>query len=281
MRKFGLSVLILLLLSGCSSTTFVYNRLNIILPWMLNGYVDMDSGQKTFLKGELQPFLDWHRMQELPAYVDIIDSMEVMLDEPVTVEHMAALVADFEQSWERLEERGLALLMGLGEQLDDEQIAEFMASLQEEQEEYQEKYLDRSDEEYYEESYENFADAAEDFLGKLSPEQKSALKLQVAQLQRSDHIWVQERAAWNTRLEQILQREPGWQQQLLDAVASRQRDISPEYRATYLHNSSALQLALVDLLNSRSEAQDRRVRKVLGKYRRDFETLVEQGAGDS
>jgi hypothetical protein len=35
-------VLTLFLLSGCSSTTFFYNRLDFILPWYLDKYVDLN-----------------------------------------------------------------------------------------------------------------------------------------------------------------------------------------------------------------------------------------------
>jgi hypothetical protein len=38
-------VLTLFLLSGCSSTTFFYNRLDFILPWYLDKYVDLNRAR--------------------------------------------------------------------------------------------------------------------------------------------------------------------------------------------------------------------------------------------
>jgi hypothetical protein len=38
-------------LSACSSTTFFYNRLDIILPWYLERYVDLDREQSRSLTG--------------------------------------------------------------------------------------------------------------------------------------------------------------------------------------------------------------------------------------
>ena len=277
-KRVAIVVFFCLGLAGCSGTTFLYNRLHIVLPWMLGSYVDLDREQKDYLKAELKPFLYWHRMEELPRYVQIIDQMEASLDEQVTPEEMAAIVRSFEEAWARLEGRGLELMMDLGERLSDEQMQDFLDSLDEQQAEYQEKYLERSDEEYYEDAYENFVDSAQDFMGRLSAEQKEAIRAGVGRLIRSDSIWVEERAAWNRRLADILDRDPGWQQEMRDAVASRERDISPAYRETYLNNSAALQETLADLLNSRSEAQDRKLRKTLDAYRDDFESLVEQGA---
>ena len=277
-KRILLIALATLFLAGCSGTTFVYNRLHILLPWMLGSYVDLDSGQKAYLKEELGPFLYWHRMEELPSYIEIIDKMESSLDGTVQTEDMSGIVRDFELAWARIEGRGLELMMGLGEQLSDEQMADFLDSLDEEQAEYHDKYLDRSEEEYYEDAYENFVDSAQDFMGRLSKEQKAGIRAGTAQMRRSDFIWVEERRAWNERLAEILAREPGWQQELREAVASRERDISPDYRETYLHNSQVLQQTLVDLLNSRSESQDKRLRRKLNDYRRDFQELVEQGA---
>ncbi|MEM1111808.1 MAG: DUF6279 family lipoprotein [Pseudomonadota bacterium] len=267
----------LLVLSGCSGTTFLYNRLNIILPWMLGDYVDLDREQKSYFKTELEPFLEWHRMDELPRYATLLSQMDSVLDDAVTEDEIQGIVTDFEAAWLRLETRGLELLIGLGEQLSDEQMNQFLDALDEEQESYGEKYLSRSDEEYYEDARDSFIDTAEDFMGRLSREQKSLIESGVGALLRSDDIWVQERGAWNERLAVILQRAPGWQQALRDAVAARERDISPDYRDTYRHNSAALQATLVDLMNSRSAAQDRKLRKKLAGYREDFEELNEQG----
>ena len=55
-----------LAITACSGTTFVYNRLDTILPHV-DDYVDLDSPQRQLLDQTLQPFLRWHRQQELPA----------------------------------------------------------------------------------------------------------------------------------------------------------------------------------------------------------------------
>ena len=130
-KRVAIVVFFCLGLAGCSGTTFLYNRLHIVLPWMLGSYVDLDREQKDYLKAELKPFLYWHRMEELPRYVQIIDQMEASLDEQVTPEEMAAIVRSFEEAWARLEGRGLELMMGLGERLSDEQMQDFLDSLDE------------------------------------------------------------------------------------------------------------------------------------------------------
>ena len=273
-----LLVTLLLTLAGCSGTTFVYNRLGFIIPWYVGKYVDLSRDQKKFLDQQLAPFLDWHRNEELPLYLGVIDEIEQTLDGEVSAADIAVIADRFEEAWLRLEFRSLEWMLALGEELSREQMNEFVASLREKQREYEEEYLPRSDEQYREEAYENLEDSAQDFLGRLDWGQRSILEEAAAQLQRSDAIWLRERASWLDRLEQLLQREQGWQQALLEALREREQTTSAEYQAVYDHNIQAIYRALAKLANSRSEKQDRRLRKELDDLREDIELLIAKGS---
>ena len=110
MRKSLLAALLLTLV-GCSSTTFVYNRLNLIIPWYVGKYVDLSRDQKKFLDAELQPFLHWHRHEELPAYLKVMDEMEAALDAEVSQAQVADIALGFEEAWLRIESRGLEWML--------------------------------------------------------------------------------------------------------------------------------------------------------------------------
>ena len=268
---------VLLTLVGCSSTTFFYNRLNLIVPWYVGKYVDLTRDQKKFLDQQLEPFLYWHRSEELPLYLDILAEIEQALDGQVDGEQVAAIAGSFEEAWLRVEMRGLDWMLALGEQLSREQMEDFLATLREKQVEYEEEYLPRSEEEYREDAYENLEDGSQDFLGRLGWGQRSILEDAAQQLQRSDAIWLQERAKWIDRMEDILQREEGWQQAMRDALAHREETTSQEYLAVYEHNSQTIYAALAKLVNSRSEKQDKRLRKRLDDLREDIESLIAKG----
>ena len=53
-----ISALLLLMLTGCSGTTFVYNRLDFLIPWYVGKYVDLTRLQKQLLDEQLDPFCD-------------------------------------------------------------------------------------------------------------------------------------------------------------------------------------------------------------------------------
>jgi len=265
---------LLILLSGCSSTTFLYNRLDFIVPWYVQKYVDLDRVQTQSLKEMLQPFLAWHRTRELPAYLALLDDVEALLKTEVSSEALRTILLDAEAAWLRTEDKGLDWLIGLGEQLSSEQINEFITELRDKQKEYEEEYLDRSEEEYREDAYDNLMDSTQDYLGRLDALQREVYRDAAEQLLRSDAIWLRERAVWLDRLENILRREPGWQQVLRDSLVNREQSRSAEYRETYEHNLQVVLNAVAAVLNSRDQKQDRRLHGKVNDLREDLQALI-------
>ena len=68
-----LSLLAVLLLAACT-TTFMYRNLDWLIPWYVNGMVDIDRAQKAELKQHLAPLLEWHREEELRRYLVLLET---------------------------------------------------------------------------------------------------------------------------------------------------------------------------------------------------------------
>ncbi len=267
----------LLLLGACSSTTFVYNRLDFLLPWYVDDYVDLNQQQKQYLDGLLEPFLVWHRSRELPDYLKILEGVEDNLNRPQTPAMIAAVFGEFEAAWLRLEGESLDWLLDLGAQLSDEQIAELMEELQERQDDYEDKYLERTDEEFYQDSYDDSLDNAREYLGPLSDPQRELLYAFSRSLLRSDRAWLQARAQWLSELGVLLERKPGWQLRVRAAVAAQRESPSPEYKRVYDHNLKAIYAVVAQLLNGRSEQQDSHLRDRLSSLSEDLRSLMAEG----
>ena len=55
------------LLAGCSQVGVAYRNLDVIIPWTLSDYLDMNSEQKSWLDERLKPHLSWHCSTQLPG----------------------------------------------------------------------------------------------------------------------------------------------------------------------------------------------------------------------
>ncbi|MFK7975344.1 MAG: DUF6279 family lipoprotein [Halioglobus sp.] len=262
-----------LLLGACSSTSFVYNRLDTLLPWYLDDYAQLNRDQEKHLDELLVPFLQWHRREELPRYVVLIDELQTTLESPVSTDDLEMVVESFRLAWLRMESEGLDWMLSLGDTLSDDQVAEFIAALREKHEESSKKLLKRDDDVYEEENYENFRDNATDYVGRLSKTQRRALEAASENLQRADALWLEEQSLWIDQLETLMTREAGWQARVREAVAARPQNAPAPYQAVIENNTTVIQKAVADLLNSLTEKQSKHLAKKLSKLRNDLHSL--------
>ncbi|MFK7829791.1 MAG: DUF6279 family lipoprotein [Congregibacter sp.] len=270
-------LLSLLFLSACSSTTFVYNRLDFIVPWYVGRYVDFDRNQNEAFKVLLNDTLEWHRSEELPRYAKVLAAVQQELDKTTisldTVDFYSGLI---EEDWYRLRDRVLEDMLQMGENLSDEQLADFIAELEKKQRKYERKYLDRDEKEFRKDAVDELNDVFKDFLGRLSDEQRARVQLTADRLKRSDSIWLEERAQWIEQTARDLEREPGWQQRIRERVINWEERLDPEILALYEHNTAVVEALVVDLFNTRSERQEKRLRRKVAGFIDDLEVLTEQ-----
>lgn len=276
MKRFLQSLLLCGLLAGCT-TSFTYNQLDWLIPWYVDGYVDLTRHQKKTLKAELEPFLSWHRNEELERYIDILDEIEAGIAAPLTASQVLIWIEDIVAAAERTELNMLYVGLQFGEALSDEQMQEFIDSLWERQREYEEEFLDRTDEEYTRDNYDNLKNIIVKFIGRLSSEQKDLLRAAATELCRFDRPWLADSEQWLIELEPLLQRKTGWQADIENAFFARKSNRSPAFRACIDRNYRVISRALTDVLNQASEAQKTRMKREIEDYRVQFQRIIQSG----
>ncbi len=272
-RDRWLVLLCLAIFVGCSNT-FIYNRLDWLIPWYVDDYVDLNRAQKSEFKAQLRVLLDWHRSDELESYVLILNRIERDLEHPIDGDTVQSWLDLLLVAWQRIENRILPLALDLGDELSEAQMAEFIEALWEKQADYEKEYLARSDAKYAEDLFENLENNLSDLLGRLSPQQKNLLLLSAGSLQRFDHAWLDDRRAWLMRLQEMLKREPGWQTSVVEALATRDEQRSDEFAKRYAHNQDVINGVIAEVINRRDTKQSTRLDKELKGMRRDLETLI-------
>lgn len=279
LRVLAACVLPLAAAAGCT-TSFTYNNLDWLIPWYVDGYVDLTRDQRQNLGDRLGPLLEWHRDEELVRYIALLDRIEADLGNDVTAATVQVWIDEVEAAAARTEATMLDLALDFGATMNDAQVEELVGSLWERQREYEEEFLPRSDAQYREENFENLEDFLERFTGRLQEPQKQRLQDASRELQRFDRVWLEERAAWLAELERLLQRQPGWQQAVREGYFARRAQRTPEYRETLSHNLAIITAAVAEVLNASTTAQRRHTTEEIQSIRARLEKLTQAAVSD-
>ena len=269
------AVLLALLLAGCGNT-FLYNRLDWLIGWYVDDYVELSRAQEKVFQQRLRPVLDWHRREELALYAALLQQIEA--------DSAAPLDADTVQDWsrqlllalERIEARLWPLIHEIGADLDQAQMAGLLENIRARQRELEEEYLTRTDEEYAEDNFDRLSENLRDFLGPLSAAQEDQITRAAQAMRRLDQAWLEERRLWLKTLQRLSAREPGWQAALRAAWAQRKERRTPRYHAHRRHNMDIIHALVADVLNARSARQNRHLQRELDSLRDDLQTLIGQ-----
>ena len=262
-------------LAGCSANRFIYNRADTFVRWVVDDYVDLNRDQQAAFDTDLQQLLDWHRRDELPQYRQFIVSSRYALGNGVTLQEAVAISESIEAAADRIQIRLVDLLLHSAERLSDRQIQDFLTEVDRQQEDYATKRLTRDEQTYYQDSSDSLASLAKRLMGRLSKEQKGLIEVEVAQLTRLDHLWHRDRAVWGAKLRAILERKaPDWQSQVRFLGDTRSQARTPEYIEGIERNGDIILALLVDLINTRTERQDKHLRRFIEGLINDIDALT-------
>ena len=266
------ALILVLFLGGCSSITFIYNQFDNLFPWYLESYVDLDRDQKQYLDELLTPFFQWHRVEEMPKYAQIIGSLESAIDNEIDIESIALITDNVEESWFRLEDRMIVWIIPLARELSDEQIAKFIQVLRTKTTKSEKKLLLRNDQVYQSDSYKSIRKNLRRFMGSLTKDQLDLVKITSKEMKRTDGERIQSRKVFIEKLNLILQKEQGWEERL-EKITHSDELVAENYQSTYDFNTDLIQQLLVAILNSRNDKQDKKLRTQLSRYKSDINSL--------
>lgn len=266
-------IITVLATSACSRTSFFYHRIPTLINWAVDDYLTLDKQQQSQFDEALNELLDWHQTEELPKCVDLLDRLIVRLDSstPLRVEDMAIWQAEADTYSEALQLQAVRSLAGLIPSLSAAQHQELRQALDKKQAELDSKYVDRNDERYRQDAIDNLEDNLSDYLGRLTKTQKTDINAAAQNMIRYDTVWLARRKEWFDGFYALVT-NPG-----LDAEASLVAFLTRSERAPaaeYVHNTEVIMRAMVDVLNARTDKQNRKLISKLTNLRDDLATLI-------
>ena len=197
------------------------------------------------------------------------------LEDGVTLDEAVAISEEIDLAADRFQGQFIELLLATAEDLSDEQIQDFLAELERNQAEYADERLVRDAETYYADSAKTMKDLVKRLIGRLNRDQRAEIEQRSMDLTRLDGLWHDDRARWGRALRVILEaKAPGWQAEIRKLGETRSEARIPEYVAGIEHNGDVILALLVDIINSRTERQDRRMRRFLEGLVDDIDALT-------
>jgi Family of unknown function (DUF6279) len=270
-------------LSGCSTLKVVYNSSDDLIYWWLDGYADLQDGQKQFTRDALTDLQRWHRQQQLPEYVTLLKRMQAMAPHDITPAQVCAVTEDMKNSFVSLLRFVEPANTKLATQLKPEQLVSIRKRFDKTNKTWKEDWLNPTAEDRLRYRIKLATNRLEDFYGRLDKPQREVLhqwlsesifdpKLSYAERERrqADSLQTFQRMAQEgsaTTQAQALLR--GLTERSFNSPNERYRAYNRE-----LWNENCEGFA--KLHNSTTPAQRQRMAEALRGYEQDFKALMAQ-----
>ncbi|HLD69056.1 MAG TPA: DUF6279 family lipoprotein [Pseudomonas sp.] len=262
-----------LVLSACNRIGLAYRHLDALVPWWVDGYVELDHQQKRWFDQRLAEHLDWHCRTQLPTYIDWLDQADRVLqsgqtDSAQVAEQLAAL-SDAQQ---RVAQQVSPTLVELLRGLDPRQVADLQASVEEKHQELREKYLAPVLPEQIRQRQLRLEKRLSPWLGELNPQQLARIRAWSVAQGEQNRLWLEDRARWQAELFAALEQRhsAAFAPQVRRLLQQPETLRDTTYREAFERSQQALVALLGDLLSSAEPDQRRHLRNRLREVREEF-----------
>ena len=124
-KHIAILLIFTLALGACSRVGLAYRNLDVIIPWTLSDYLDINGEQKDWFNERLKKHLNWHCTTQLPGYLEWLDRLQSMVEtNQVTDAALQARTTEAKmaiaETARQITPSAIELLQGL----DDKQVAE-------------------------------------------------------------------------------------------------------------------------------------------------------------
>lgn len=185
---------VVLVAAGCSMPVLAYRNAPALIGWRASSYFDLDAEQRAAFEQRLERVHAWHRREELPRVIATLREARRRIDGEVSIADAKWLVDAVQDQYRKAAARIVDESADLIPTLRSEQFAALERKFAEVDEEFVEEWIDASPEDIRDARIERVTKRAEEWLGRLEPDQRGWLRA------RLDEIPVDYRAARADRL---------------------------------------------------------------------------------
>ena len=275
-KAFIAMLMALLVLSGCSRIGLAYRNLDVIIPWSLSDYLDMNSSQKDWLDVRLKDHLSWHCSTQLPGYLTWLDSLQQMVESnQVTAGELQARTEEAKEAIAQISRQITPSAVELLAQLDDKQVQEMQAAFAKDQRKRENEFLKEPVNTQIKERAERMEKRLNPWMGKLNQAQQQRIQSWSASLGEQNRAWLDNRARWQTLFVTAVQERQSadFSSRIAKLLQDRETFWTPQYRQAYERTEQAAISLLVDLMAQSTPEQRQRLLAKIADTRKDFTDL--------
>ena len=265
-----------LVLAGCNRVGLAYRNLDVIIPWTLNDYLDMNAGQKSWFNDTLKEHLAWHCTTQLPGYLDWLDRLQQMVDSnQVTDAALQTRTVEAKQAIAEIAREITPSAVQLLQGLDDQQVKDMSDALAKDLRKRQDEYLKPPLAQQIKDRAERMSKRLDAWIGPLSTGQQNRVTAWSIELGVQNQAWIGNRAHWQAQFIEALQQRHNadFPQKIQQLLVDRESLWTPQYRAAYAQTEAAARGLLVDVMAQSSPAQRLKLTQKIDKVRSDFQAL--------
>ncbi|WP_201196008.1 DUF6279 family lipoprotein [Pseudomonas fluorescens] len=265
-----------LALGACSRVGLAYRNLDVIIPWTLSDYLDMNGEQKGWFNERLREHLTWHCTTQLPGYLDWLDRLQGMVaSNQVTDAALQARTQEAKQAIAQTAREITPSAIELLQGLNDRQVAEMNEAFAKDLRKRQQEYLEPSLDQQIKERSERMEKRLNDWLGPISPAQQQRVVSWSTALGDQNTQWIANRAHWQKQFSAaVAQRQsPEFPQRIETLLVNRESLWTQDYRKAYANTEAQARSLIVDLMAQSTPTQRQRLQKKIDGVRKDFNDL--------
>jgi len=248
----------LLFIASCS-TSFAYNNLGWLSSFWIDDYVDLNKSQSTQLKVIINNTRDWHREVELPKYkADLLD-LRQLLDKQADTAQLMAKITQVKQHWRNLLLYASDPLIELAKTLTPSQRSEMVENIREQINDEIKEHASLTKEEHQQSRLDRQLDYYEQWLGKLTSEQRTLVSQANSEYISTSNLWYDYKLTRLGALEALFNQQTlddaQFAQQLRTIISERELFMSAELIERNEENLRAYAQLLVKLNQTLSPKQ--------------------------
>lgn len=161
-----------LLLTACSATKIAYNKLDWLVAWHVDKYVELNGPSEALFDSGLKSLWSWHRRTQLSWYAGDLRELAEAAGQPMSPAQVESYLDRAQAHVDRIVAEAIPEAARVLAALDDEQVAGFLKRLAKARAKRKTEAAELTTDELREKSAERMKKSLKRWLGSITDEQK-------------------------------------------------------------------------------------------------------------